>query len=131
MSSNTSETLLPVSGSTELPPDEAAQPREHFIPLRKTELVKVLAADETLSADERQHFLELSKLIGSTIHFHYHQKLEELKEAYWSVDPDVDERSREGQSAEQISTESTVVFEKFGELMERANFRKLTEDEIH
>ena len=134
MSSDASSDDLLASASgvpTELPPDETAQPREHFIPLRKVELVKLLADDKELSSDERQQFLELCTLVGSTIHFHYHQKLEELKEAYFSLDPDVDERTREPSSPAQEEQQAGVVFDKFGELMERANFRKLSEEEIH
>jgi len=92
MSDASSDDLLASASGvpTELPPDETAQPREHFIPLRKAELVNLLADDKELSPDERQQFLELCQLVGSTIHFQYHQKLEELKEAYFSLDPDVD-----------------------------------------
>src|SRR4029077_20419197 len=116
---------------TELPPDESAQPREHFIPLRKAEMVRVLGEEKQLYAHERQQFLKLCSLVGSTIHFHYHQKLEELKEAYFNLDPDVDERTREVSSVPLEEQHSTVVFERFGELMERANFRKLSQEEIH
>lgn len=130
MTSDSSEHLLPAI-APELPPDEAARPREHFIPLRKAEMVRVLAEESGLSLQERQQFLELCQLVGSTIHFHYHQMLEELKEAYASVDPDVDERSRGPQTQEQMTLQADIVFEKFGALMERANFHKLTRDQIH
>ena len=95
------------------------------------ELVKLLAEDKELSPDERQQFLELCQLVGSTIHFHYHQKLEELKEAYFSLDPDVDERTREASSPTHEDQQAGIVFDKFGELMERANFHKLSQEEIH
>ncbi len=116
---------------TELPLDETAKPREHFIPIRKSELVRLLADDKELSPDERQQFLELCTLVGSTIHFHYHQKLEELKEAYFSLDPDVDERTREPSNPAHEEQQASVVFDKFGELMERANFHKLSQEEIY
>jgi hypothetical protein len=132
LDSSSDDLLASASGvPTELPPDESAQPREHFIPLRKVEMVRVLADEKSLSADERQQFLELCTLVGSTIHFHYHQKLEELKEAYFNLDPDVDERTREASSPAREEEQSKVVFDRFGELMERANFRKLSEEEIH
>ena len=115
---------------TELPPDETARPREHFIPLRKVELVRLLAEDKELSPEERQQFLELCTLVGSTIHFHYHQKLEELKEAYFSLDPDVDERTREPSNPAHEEQQASVVFDKFGELMERANFHKLSQETV-
>ncbi len=116
---------------SELPLDETVQPREHFIPLRKAELVTLLANDKTLSTEERQQFLELCQLVGSTIHFDYHRKLEELKEAYFSLDPDVDERTREASSPAQEEQQAGIVFQKFGQMMERANFRKLSSEEVH
>jgi Protein of unknown function (DUF3754) len=134
MSQDPSSDDLLVSASgvpTELPPDETAKPREHFIPLRKAELVKLLADDRSLSVEERQQFLELCKLVGSTIHFHYHQKLEELKEAYFCLDPDVDERTREPSNPPHENRQAAVVLDKFGELMERANFHKLSQEEIY
>ncbi|MCE9524879.1 MAG: hypothetical protein K8R36_02345 [Planctomycetales bacterium] len=132
LDSSSDDLLASASGvPTELPPDESAQPREHFIPLRKAELVRVLAVEKSLSADQRQQFLELCALVGSTIHFNYHQKLEELKEAYFNLDPDVDERTREASSPAREEEQSKIVFDRFGELMERANFRKLSEEEIH
>ena len=134
MSSDASSDDLLASASgipTELPLDETAKPREHFIPLRKTELVRLLAEDKELSPEERQKFLELSKIVGSTIHFHYHQKLEELKEAYFCLDPDVDERTREPSNPVREDQQAGIVLDKFGELMERANFHKLSQEEIH
>jgi hypothetical protein len=131
MSSPISDDDLLASASgvpTELPPDETA--REHYIPVRKADLVKLLADDSSLSAEERQQFLELCTLVGSTIHFQYHEKLEELKDSYFSLDPDVDERTREASHAEHEDRQASVVFEQFGGLMQRANFRKLSQDEI-
>lgn len=116
---------------TELPPDESAQPWGHFIPLRRAELVKLLAEDKGLTAEERQQFLELCTLVGSTIHFQYHQKLEELKESYFTLDPDTDERTRQPRDPAQEEAQAAVVFDKFGELMERANFRKLSREEVY
>lgn len=132
LESSSDDLLASASGvPTELPPDDTAQRREHFIPLRKVELIKLLADDKSLSADERQQFLELCELVGSTIHFHYHHKLEELKEAYFSLDPDVDERTREASSPAHEDQQAGVVFDQFATLMERANFRKLSEEDVH
>ena len=132
LDSSSDDLLASASGvPTELPPDESAQPWEHFIPLRRAELVNLLADDKSLSAAEREQFLSFCTLVGSTVHFHYHQKLEELKEAYFSLDPDVDERTRELSSPAHEEEQSKVVFDRFGKLMERANFRKLGDEEIH
>lgn len=134
MSSDASSDDLIASASslpTELPPDERAQPWEHYIPLRKAELARLLTEDSSLTPGEREQFRELCQLVGSTLHFHYHQKLEELKEAYFSLDPDVDERTREPSSPAEEEKQSAVVFARFAELMERANFRKLSPEEVH
>src|SRR5207237_56199 len=75
--------------------------REHFIPLRKSELVDLLCSDADLSAEERDLFRQFCRLVAATFHFEYHQRLEELKDAYAPFDPDADTRSQLHLSAEE------------------------------
>lgn len=106
--------------------------RGHFIPLRKRELVEVLASEGGLNEVEKGQWQELCKLIDASIHFHFHQRLEQLREAYAPYDPDAEERPlKTGTiSAEQDQKEADHVFAEFDALMTRANFRRLTREEI-
>lgn len=127
-SNDSSRKALPAA--SELPHDAAAAPREHFIPIRKSDLAALLAEDASLSDQERTGFLDLCKLVGSSIHVDYHRKLEEIKDAYAPLDPDMDEQPREKLTADEVNNRGQEVFAKFGHLMERANFRKLSDHEI-
>ena len=62
--------------------------REHYIPLRRTDLVDLLARHGALPAEERPRFENLCRLVTAIYHFEYHQKLEELKNEYAPFDPD-------------------------------------------
>ncbi|HKI33947.1 MAG TPA: DUF3754 domain-containing protein [Gemmataceae bacterium] len=104
--------------------------REHFIPIRRGELVDLLCADKDLKPQERDVFRQFCRLVGATLHFQYNQRLEELKDAYAPFDPDRDTRSLLKISANERQQRLNELFSDFGWLMERANFKHLCRDEL-
>ncbi|HZY90162.1 MAG TPA: hypothetical protein VFE78_35400, partial [Gemmataceae bacterium] len=104
--------------------------REHFIPLRKSDLVTLLCKDKQLPAQEREPFRQFCLLVSSVFHFEYLKQLEELKDAYAAFDPDADTRAQTPQAPEQRLKSMDELFGKFTALMERANFKHLTREEI-
>ena len=62
--------------------------REHYIPLRKSDLVTLLCGDKELSPEEREPVRQFCTLASAVFHFEYQQWLEELKDAYAAFDPD-------------------------------------------
>ncbi len=120
---------IPIAGN-ELPPDKTAQPFEHFIPLRKSDLVRLLTDDAQLSSQEREQLVEFCRLIDSAIHNDYHQRLVDLKDAYFPIDPDADKTPLQPLPLSDQHPAAIRVFHQFGSLLERANFRKLGEEEI-
>src|SRR4051812_35779000 len=64
--------------------------REHFIPVRKTDLVELLCAAPGLEAADRDAFRRFCRRLDATLHCEYHQRLEDLKDAYALFDPDSD-----------------------------------------
>jgi hypothetical protein len=99
--------------------------REHFIPLRKTDLVNLLCADKDLPRPDREPFRQFCRLITATYHFEYNQRLEELKDAYAPFDPDSDTKPMEQLKPEEKEQRLDDLFKEFIWLMERANFRHL------
>src|SRR5713226_8860343 len=75
--------------------------REHFIPLRKSDLIDLLCADAELPPDQREPFRQFCLLVSATYHFEYHRRLEELKDAYAPFDPDADTRPQRSLPAEE------------------------------
>jgi hypothetical protein len=105
--------------------------REHFIPLRKSDLVELLCKDKSLSVQEREPFKQFCLLASSVFHFEYLKQLEELKDSYAPFDPDADTRTLHPPTPEQRQKNQDALFDKFVSLMERANFKHLTRDEMH
>src|SRR6266478_2477348 len=62
--------------------------REHYIPLRVSDLVDLLCRDKGLSRQDGETFRQFCRLIIATYHFEYYQRLEELKNDYAPFDPD-------------------------------------------
>ena len=104
--------------------------REHFIPLRKNDLMHLLVHDKQLPATEREPFRQFCRLVGATIHFEYLAKLEEIKDAYAAFDPDADTRPPRPPSPEERQACEDRVFAAFASLMERADFRRLAPEAI-
>jgi hypothetical protein len=104
--------------------------REHYIPLRKHDLAELLCRDRQVKAQEREPFRQFCRLVSAVFHFEYLQQLEELKDAYAPFDPDSETRPLEPLAPQERHGQMGEVFDKFGALMERANFRKLTREEV-
>jgi hypothetical protein len=104
--------------------------REHFIPLRRAEMVDMLCADKGLSAAEREEFRQFCRLVVATYHFEYNQHLERLKTSYAPFDPDSDCITLTKWLPEQRQEKLGEVFSEFTWLMERANFKTLVQSDI-
>jgi hypothetical protein len=103
---------------------------EHFIPIRRGELVDLLCADNDLKPADRDLFRQFARLVTATLHFEYNQRLEELKDAYAPFDPDRDTRACRKVGATERQRCLNDLFCDFGWLMERANFKHLSRDEL-
>jgi hypothetical protein len=104
--------------------------REHFIPLRKSDLIELLCRDKTLQTNERQAFRQFCVLVSAVFHFEYLKQLEELKDAYAPFDPDADTKSLHPLEDDERHKSEERLFERFLALMERANFKRLTREEM-
>jgi hypothetical protein len=124
------KTPAPSSVARELPRDKTARPLEHFIPIRKSDLVRMLRNDPALELHEREAFAHFCKLVEATLHHGFHQHLDDLKDAYAPFDPDAEPKPREALTVEQREGHAQKLFDSFAELMAKANFRKLSADEL-
>jgi hypothetical protein len=104
--------------------------REHYIPLRKSDLVTLLCRDKQLPAERREGVRQFCTLASAVFHFEYQQWLEELKDAYAAFDPDSETKPLDPLQADGRTARLDKVFAAFIRLMERANFKRLTPDEV-
>jgi hypothetical protein len=59
-----------------------------YIPARKTELIRIMAAEGGLPPGEETAFAELAAVIAAVLHHEAHSGLERLKDFYAPLDPD-------------------------------------------
>lgn len=104
--------------------------REHFIPIRKTDLVELLCSDGQLARTDQEQFRRFCRGLVATLHCEYHARLEELKDAYAYFDPDSDTEPLEAHTKEERDRQIERLFDKFIALLERANFKRLSKTEL-
>ena len=104
--------------------------REHFIPLRRADLVDLLCADRTLKPRDGELFREFCRQLAAIYHFEYKQRLEALKTSYAPFDPDRDTAPLAPPPAEERTRRLNGLFRDFGWLLEKANFKHLTRQDL-
>jgi hypothetical protein len=104
--------------------------REHFIPLRRSDLIDMLCADKDLPDAEREPFRQLCRLVTATYHFEYNQLLDQLKAAYAPFDPDTDTKPLTKFSSDQKQAKLNDLLNEFACLMDKANYKHLTLEDI-
>ncbi|MFV1967430.1 MAG: TMEM143 family protein [Pirellulaceae bacterium] len=124
----------PTNQSSDEVPREKAEAtrwqREHFIPLRKAELIRLLGQDERLPEDERGQFAQLCSLLEAILHFEYLRCMKRLKDLYAPFNPDSVTKELRSLLPHDLERMAPEMFEEFAELLNRANYRRLTREEI-
>lgn len=103
---------------------------EHYIPLRKHDLIELLCADVELSAQEQTGFREFCRRVIALYHLQYHDRLETLKNAYAPFDPDAVTAPLTALATDRRQQRLDELLEHFTWLMERANFIHLSHNAI-
>lgn len=110
--------------------------REHFIPIRVTDLIDYLCTEsgplrgQTLIPDEQVAFRRFARSVSGHIHAIYQAEIRKLKEAYAAFDPDADPKPLVRLTPAQRAVELEKLFERFIHLMARANYTRLSREEI-
>jgi hypothetical protein len=128
--------ILSMSVELKTPPGEAIAERpphwrrENFIPVRRAELVDLLAKQPGLSAAEQSDFRQFCRLVECLYHYEFHQELEDLKNAYAPFDPDADTQAVAAANPPAAERQLDGLFEKFVWLLQRANFVRLSQTDV-
>jgi Protein of unknown function (DUF3754) len=104
--------------------------REHYIPVRKSDLVELLCRDLGTDCPAAELFRHFSDLISATFHYEYYKLLEELKDEYAPFDPDSVTAAVVTLTPEQKEQQLGRLFDRLVLLMERANFKHLGRTDI-
>jgi hypothetical protein len=110
--------------------------REHYIPIRASDVVDYLCGEvgphgePLLSADEQAAFRRFARSVSGHVHSIYLGEIRRLKEEYSSFDPDPDPRPLVPLTDDQRARQLDELFETFVHLMCRANYVRLTREEM-
>jgi hypothetical protein len=104
--------------------------REHFIPLRKSDLIELLLKDKQLTSQEREPFRQFCKLASCVFHYEYLGELEQLKDDYAPFDPDADTTPLTPLSPGEKDKRREELFGAFDHLLQRGNFLHLTREQV-
>lgn len=110
--------------------------REHFIPVRVTDLVEFLctgsgpADGQALAPADRARFRRFARAVSLHLHAVYQAELRQLKDAYAAFDPDADPKPLARPTAEEREAALGKLFDTFCHLMGRANYHRMTRAEV-
>lgn len=104
-------------------------PREHFVPLRKADLLELLCGRPELTVAQRDALRRLFRLVEATFHYEFHARLEALKTAYAAFDPDSDTVDREPLTSDDADRVNGL-FRQLDALLARGNYRRLSRDDV-
>lgn len=102
--------------------------REHFIPIRRSELVALLCRQ--LPPGEDAVFRRFCDLLCDRVHIEFYRLLEHLKDDYAPFDPDSDTKELHSLDATSRTAHVDRLFLVFDRLLKRANFRRLSNEEV-
>jgi len=106
--------------------------REHYIPLRSSDMLQLLLNDSTMSgkSEDRALLERFQKLTGAIFHFEYFEHLEKLKELYGPFDPDRETVVLNPTPADRRAVMMVEFFEGIGHLLGKANYTRLDEEAV-
>jgi hypothetical protein len=105
----------------------SASEREHFIPVRKIDVIDALMTHGALGAD-RDKFRRFCQLIAAVHHNEYHDQLERLHDDYFYFDPESTGHAHAG--AGTLKRAYRNLIEALTEVLHDANFIEVTREEI-
>lgn len=103
---------------------------DRFIPVRKSDLINACIAHKDMQDNDKQGFQTLCEMIVSTLHFDYHKTLEILKDSYAPFDPNTDTLTVSSISPKQLQEKQQTFATSFAEVLNAANFEKVTDQDL-
>ncbi|MBL8825150.1 MAG: DUF3754 domain-containing protein [Planctomycetia bacterium] len=104
--------------------------REHYIPVRRNELIDLLCNVEGVTPEQQKQWRIISNLLASLFHFEFLRIIEELAEDYAPFDPDRETTLLRSVSTMDRSIQLGKLFSTFSHMLIRANFHHVTEEEL-
>ncbi len=108
---------------------EAADERDQFIPVRKSDILDALVDHGHLASEqERTNFRQICRMLGAIYHYEYFERLEELRQDYYYFNPEIDPHARF--DATGLEQAYAKLIESFTAVLKGANFVEVSHAEI-
>ncbi|MFO0806425.1 MAG: DUF3754 domain-containing protein [Gemmataceae bacterium] len=110
--------------------------REHYIPIRVSDLVEHLSresgprAGQVLTDDEQRRFRRFAQSVSYHMHGIYLGELRRLKDAYAPFDPDSDPKPLAALGDTERAASLQQLFDTFIHMMQRANYTRLSRKDL-
>ncbi|MFO0906274.1 MAG: TMEM143 family protein [Pirellulales bacterium] len=105
-------------------------PLEHFIPVRREDLLQALTADLTTTDADREQLQHICQLLEDSFHFLHYRRYRTLLSDYSPFDPDADTPPLAMDNEAERTRRATALCDKLASLLRQANFRRLERDDI-
>jgi hypothetical protein len=109
-------------------PDRAAGDRDHFIAVRKTDILDALIEHGGLTDDTRDQFRRICRLLAAIYHYEYFAELERLRDDYFYFNPELEPHARLDDAALERAYADLV--QSFTSVLADANFVEMSHAEI-
>lgn len=104
--------------------------RETFIPYRRSDLIRMLLAENLLDAQAADPFLRFSEILSAYYHFRFQRSLEQLKDLFAPFDPDSDTGVWQPSKPAELTDMEEKLVRVFIAVLESANYSRLTEEDL-
>jgi hypothetical protein len=109
-------------------PSGSLRQRDHFIPARKSDILRALLDDALGGEPEREQFRQICRLLASIYHYEYFDQLERMRDDYFYFNPEHDSRPRF--DAATIEKAYRDLVDRLAAVLHGANFIEVTHEEI-
>lgn len=106
-------------------------PREHFIPVRRDDLLRALTTDLTTTPADAERLRRICQLLEEAYHLVHYRRYRGILETYAPFDPDSDTHCLAESDPAERTRAAAAVCDRLASLLLQANFRKLDREEIN
>lgn len=104
---------------------------ERFIPVAKQEIVQDLLASDVWNDSDRKLFRDFTTLLSALYHYRFHSQSERLKGLYYPFNADADVVTKRAYDDAALHDMHRGLVEEMESLLTKANYVRLSEDDIN
>lgn len=104
---------------------------ERFIPFRRSDIISMCIDDGGLDTNQINAFKSFCELLCGIFHYRMHKSLETLKDCYAPFNPDIDTTHIRSATAAQKTDYEKRLERELTEVLNRANFERISETEVN